>query len=151
MSLKNFKSHESLNSYDKNNISNGSWNTVPDIYPKKGPIGGLHAVLSICESEALFCVSCDMPLLQKSLVEYVCSFMIEEYDAIIAVTEEGRKQPLCAIYRKSVVSILEKQILEGNYRMMGALEQMRVNYVAIGSEYSWQLKNINTPEEYLEL
>lgn len=128
-----------------------SWNIIPDIYPGRGPIGGLHAVLSVCESDAMFCVSCDMPLLQISLVKALCGYMKDDVDAVIAVTEEGRKHPLCGIYRKSVVPILEEQILADNNRMMAALNKMRVEYVNLDLKNSQQLKNINTPEDYLAI
>ncbi len=136
---------------NQSDIEDISWIIIPDIYSERGPIGGLHAVLSICESDAMFCVSCDMPLLQISLVNYLCGFMEEEVDAVIAVTEDGRKQPLCGIYRKSVLSVLEEQILAGDNRMMAALNKMRVKYVTIGLQDSQQLKNINTPEDFLAI
>ena len=133
---------------NRSEIPEVSWSCISDIYVNRGPIGGLHAVLSQMESDAVFCISCDMPLLQKSLVSLLFQYMKEGIDAVIAVTEDGRKHPLCGIYRKSVVGILEKQILSGNNRMMAALEQMQVTYVTILDADSRQLKNINTPEDY---
>ncbi len=136
---------------NRSDIKDISWNIIPDIYPERGPIGGLHAVLSICESDAVFCVSCDMPLLQISLVNHLCGYMKEDIDVVIAVTQDGRKHPLCGIYRKSVLPVLEEQILADNNRMMAALNKMRVEYVTLDFENSRQLKNINTPEDYLEI
>lgn len=133
---------------NRSDIKDISWKIISDLYPERGPIGGLHAVLSACSSDAMFCVSCDMPLLQISLAKELCGYMREGIDAVIAVTEDGRKHPLCGVYRKSVLPVLEEQILEGNNRMMAALQQMRVEYVTIHSQNSQQLKNINTPEEY---
>lgn len=128
-----------------------SWKIISDIYQERGPIGGLHAVLSACSSEAMFCFSCDMPFLQISLVEELCRHMKKDVDAVIAVTADGRKHPLCGIYRKSVLLVLEEQILNGNNRMMAALQKIQVEYVCIDFQNSQQLKNINTPEEYLEI
>ena len=136
---------------NRSGIENVSWNIIPDIYPERGPIGGLHAVLSECKSDAMFCVSCDMPLLQRHVATILCACMKEGVDAVIAVTEDGRKHPLCGVYRKSVLAVLEEQILSGNNRMMAALNKMQVNYVTLDSKNSQQLKNINTPEDYLEI
>ena len=136
---------------NRSDIEDVSWDIVPDIYPERGPIGGLHAVLSICKSEAIFCVSCDTPMLQMSLVKDICNCMGEEVDAVIAVTEDGRKHPLCGIYRKSVLPVLEEQILMGNNRMMAVLNRVRVEYVKIDYRNSQQLKNINTPKDYLAI
>lgn len=147
---------EELDNFEEKIIARGArcekgivWNCISDIYPEKGPIGGLHAVLSVCQSEVMFCVSCDMPFLQRSLVEELCQQWNDDTDAVIAVTQDGRKHPLCGLYRKSVVSVLEEQILAGNYRMMGVLDKIKVNYVTITAENTQQLTNINTPQEYL--
>ena len=40
-----------------------NWKVIPDIFPDHGPISGLHVALSCCESDALFVVTCDMPLI----------------------------------------------------------------------------------------
>lgn len=136
---------------NRSDIQGVSWNIISDIYPEKGPIGGLHAVLSACNSDAMICVSCDMPLLQVDLVRELCGHMKEEVDAVIAVTEDGRKHPLCGVYRKTVLPVIENQILVGNNRMVAFLDRIRVEYITIYSQNSQQLKNINTLEDYLAI
>lgn len=132
-------------------VSVPGWRNIPDIYPECGPVGGLHAALKACRSDALFCVTCDMPLITAELVQELCNQMTEEIDAVI-LKEDGRIHPTCGIYRKSAVNIFEQQILEGNYRMMRVLDRLRVKYVTIDPQTgSWQLKNINTPEDLREL
>lgn len=152
------------------------WNVIPDIYPECGPVGGLHAALTACESDALFCVSCDMPLIRRELVEELCEQMsagqaqglcgqmndgqaqglfeqiTEAFDAVIVRDESGRAHPTCGVYRKSAVPVFEQQILAGNYRVMRALEHLRIRYVTVALENGGeQLRNINTPEDYREL
>lgn len=130
-------------------ITDIGWTLISDVYPRRGPLGGLQAALSVCRSDALLCISCDMPLFQYSLAQFLCSSLTEGYDAVVAKEENGRVHPLCAVYRKSAAEMFEKQILSGNNRMMHALEQMRVRYVTIDfARGSGQLLNVNTPEEY---
>lgn len=154
------KLSEELDEFEEKMIARGnngeitdvSWLVIPDIYPERGPIGGLHAALSRCESDALFCVSCDMPLIKKTLVKYLCDLMQEEYDAVITQEKDGRIHPLCALYRKSAADIFEQQIMAGNNRLMSACDRMRVKYVTIDFEKgAQQLFNVNTPKDYLEL
>lgn len=153
------KISEELSGFEEKIIARGNasgieqvdWAVVPDIYKEIGPIGGLHAVLSTCQSDAMFFVSCDMPLLQRNLVDYLCSFMDKETDAVISVSEDGRVHPLCGIYNKSVKDILEEQIQSGNYRMMALLDRLQVKYVKISSKEERQLSNINTPIDYIHL
>lgn len=149
-----------LDGFEEKLIARGSnsqipqedWLVIPDIFLDRGSIGGLHAALSKCKSDALFCVTCDMPLFRANLAETLCAELDETCDAVIAVGEDGRKHPLCGVYRKSMASVLERQILAGNNRMMRALDQMRVKTICFDSEESVsQLKNVNTPEDYLEI
>lgn len=123
-----------------------TWSVIPDVYPYHGPIGGLHAALSSCQSEALFCAACDTPLIEKKIYDRLAVEMTEEIDVVIAVTEDGKYHPLCGIYRKSVGKIMEEQILAGNNKMMSVLKRVRVKYVEIDSK-TYGLYNINTPED----
>ena len=60
------------------NMKELSWTILPDIYPGHGPIGGLHAALKACESDALVCVSCAMPLITRGLVKKICDEFLEQ-------------------------------------------------------------------------
>ena len=134
------------------------WTVIPDRYPGHGPIGGLHAALSDCASDALFVVTCDMPLIESGLVRELCNCMqetdleaerVDAYDVVISIGMDGKIHPLCGVYRKSVVPVLEEQIVSGRNRVMEALKKLRVKYVTIDSpDQAQQLANINTPQDY---
>lgn len=136
---------------NRREITDTGWPVVEDIYPDRGPIGGLHAALTNCESDALFCVTCDVPLVQRSLVSFLYQYMDETTDAIIPIAEDGKVHPLCAIYRKKTSSAFLKKIEEGNNRIMSAFEHMNVKYVSLDEKHSKQLHNINTKEDYQRL
>jgi len=125
-----------------------SWKNIDDVYEERGPIGGMHAVLSVCDSDAMFFTTCDMPLLQRNLVEHICGLLDAKTEAVIAVSEDGRKNPLCGIYRKSVADVLTQQIQAGENRIMAVLDKLQVVYVPVDKETSQQLQNINTQDEY---
>ena len=137
------------------------WTEIPDLYPDHGPIGGLHAALSVCQADALFVVTCDMPLIKSDLVRELCDLMqktdfgkerVDAYDVVLSVGADGKIHPLCGVYRKSVLPVLEEQILSDQNRMMAALKQLRVKYVTLDSPAkARQLANINTPEDYHNL
>lgn len=137
---------------DNGGVFSTDWTVLPDIYKEHGPLGGLHSALSVCSSDALFCVTCDMPLLQKGFCKEVCDEWEDAYDAVIVETADGRKHPLCGIYRKEAAKVLEMQMKSGDNRVMRALEKMRVKVVKVDSDKTaHQLKNVNTPEDYLEI
>lgn len=152
-----------------------TWTVIPDVYPDHGPIGGIHAALAACESDALFVVTCDMPFLKGALARRLCESMIcagpddetdvtcpskrgcewsesEPYDAVVAVEEGGRVHPLCGVYGKSALPVLEEQILSERNKIMAVLDKLRVKYVTIDSSVeAQQLSNINTPQDYEKL
>ena len=59
-------------------LSGTSWTLISDSYPNHGPIGGIHAALSVCQSDALFVVTCDIPLISKRLVKEICDIFEQE-------------------------------------------------------------------------
>ena len=126
---------------------------VEDFFPDCGPLGGMYSALSVCQSEYLFTISCDMPLYQKELGEYMCSFVDGNYDAYVLVNREGRMQPQCAIYSTRIRSIFGEQIKEGNCRIFDAYDQMRVRYIPLQhSAFSDDvIRGVNSPKEYANL
>ena len=123
---------------------------VTDIYSDCGPMGGIHAALSVCDSDALFVVSCDLPLFKAELGDYLCTQLDEEIDAVVPVTSDGRIHPLCAVYRKRTASVFEKYLKAGSYKILDAYKDVRVKFIPIDRtpcNEKW-LQNINTPQEY---
>ncbi len=128
------------------------WKMIPDLYEKCGPIGGLHSALKNCKSEALFCLPCDIPLLETSLFHWLLQFLDKSCDAVVCMTPDGKRHPLSGIYWKSSAGVLEEQISCGNNRMMSALDKMKVKYVVVDSKNKEeQLFNVNTPQDYRRL
>ncbi len=132
---------------NKDSTADLTWPVIPDVYPDHGPIGGLHAALKNCRSEALFLTACDTPLIKPEVFWKLQDRMREDVDAVIAVTEDGKYHPLCGIYKKQVADLVEEQILGGDNRIRHVLKRIRVEYVQLNAEEDG-LYNINTPEDY---
>lgn len=132
---------------------------VRDIYPDCGPIGGIHAGLTACESDEVMVAACDMPFLKIELFRYLYKQMEEAgkqekvaYDGAVSVLD-GRIHPLSAIYRKTAALVMEQQILNGNYRIRAALDRMKILYVDVtgNDRFAYMLQNVNTVEEYRKI
>lgn len=126
---------------------------VADLRPGCGPLGGICAGLGACRSPYLLVVACDMPLFQVGLARYLAAFLTGGYDAYVPVDRGGRVHPLCAIYGKTALPHLEERLRQGRYRMMEALEGLRVKYVPLEhSAYPDEIvTNVNTGQEYRAL
>lgn len=120
---------------------------VFDAYPGCGPMAGLQAALSACESDALLTLSCDLPLFEKRFGRWLCSLLDENTDAVIPITSDGRSHPLCAVYRKSCAAVFENFLREGRYKLTAALQELNVHYAQAG-DFEPMLRNINTMSDY---
>ncbi len=72
------------------------------------------------------------------------------WDAVVPVTPDGKEHPLCAIYAKSCLPVLEKQLESGNYRVRDALADLSVLYVKASELTAGEKKltNMNNQASY---
>lgn len=86
---------------------------VPDIHPQWGALGGIHAALQACARDWTLIVACDLPFVTAPLFERLAALRGEQADAVVPVQDDGRPQPLCALYRRETclpeaVKLIEK-------------------------------------------
>lgn len=80
-----------------------------DLYPDRGPLGGLHAALAYARTDWIFVTACDYPFLSVDLLKYLPGLIDGTFDAIVNAQPDGRLQPLCAFYRtKPCLEIAEE-------------------------------------------
>jgi molybdopterin-guanine dinucleotide biosynthesis protein A len=78
---------------------------VEDFYKNMGPLSGIHAGLIETETEKNFIISCDLPLMNKEMIEYICNY---KSDKKIVVCKVGDYiEPTFGIYSKSIVDDIE--------------------------------------------
>lgn len=123
---------------------------VPDIYPGSS-LGGLYTALQHAETDRVFVTSCDMPFISPDIIRLICSCR-GKYDAVVPATERGL-EPLCALYAKSCLPVMQQALQAGNYRITAVLQQLEVQYLSpellqTVDPVGRGLININTPEEY---
>lgn len=121
---------------------------VIDQYPGCGPMGGLHAALTACRSDALLAVACDLPFFQRDLGELLCRSLAKGVDAVVPITPDGYRHPLCAVYRKDTAAVFQKHLDKGTYKLRAALDTVNVCEIPVPEPLRHCLQNINTPEEY---
>ncbi len=98
-----------------------------DIYPGKGPLGGIYS--SLLKSDSLYnlVVACDMPFLNISLLKYMLQ-SASDYDVIIPKIG-GRAEPLHAIYSKKCLGPI-KELLDHNVlRIISFFDKVRVKWM----------------------
>lgn len=108
-----------------------------------GPLAGLVAGLRAAQTRWLLVLACDLPLLTDDALRPILAACSAEADAIVPVTSDGHRQPLCALYRVATVQpVAEAQLTMKRYALQALLDHLSV--------VEWPLldvllHNVNTP------
>lgn len=123
---------------------------VGDVYPGKGSLGGIYSALIHSPTPYTFCVACDMPFLNPSLMDYLLSLRAG-FDAVVPVIDD-QPQGLHAVYHRRCAEPIKQLIDRNELRITGLFDRIRVRLVgeaairAIDPELR-SFTNLNTPEE----
>jgi molybdopterin-guanine dinucleotide biosynthesis protein A len=129
---------------------------VRDVYEGLGAIGGLHAALAACAGRWAAVVSCDLPFVTGGLFARLASLRGEGHDGVAPIQEDGRPQPLCALYAAAECrAAAEALIRSGELRPRELLRRVRTRWVAFSELSDMEgarlfFTNVNTPSEYEE-
>ena len=119
----------------------------PDIFKERGPLAGIHSALTHINTEAAFIVGCDMPFLNKELIQKVYrSFKSSPKDFCIP-SHKGMIEPLHGIYSKKSFLTLENFLYRNNYNAVHRfLSNQEVEYLEFDLKKE-EFLNINSPED----
>ncbi len=123
---------------------------VPDRFTDRGPLAGIHAVMKQNAFSLYIVLACDLPNLQERILRSFLD-LAEGFDAVIPRTSDGIAHPLCAIYRRSCLPVVEHALERGVSRVIET-------FLDPGLSIRWadpdegffldsDLANINTPED----
>ena len=99
-----------------------------DLYPGKGPLGGIYTGLLASPSSHSVVVACDMPFLNIELLRYMIE-LSPGFDAVVPRLGEGRVEPLHAIYSKSCLDNMKIQLEHNHLQISHSLTMLRVRYI----------------------
>ncbi len=132
-----------------------SYPTVPDVYPQWGTLGGLHAAFSACARAWAIVVACDLPFVTSELFKYLANLRLD-HEAVVPVQDDGRPQPVAALYRIDPCLQRATELIEsGRRRPLDLLETINTRLVPFAEIRNLDqaerfFVNINTPEDYYE-
>ncbi len=124
---------------------------VVDIFPNKGPLGGIHAGLSAAIHSSVFIISCDMPFFNPQLIQQLFAGS-QGFDASVCKIN-GRLEPLCAFYNQSSLPYIEACLKRDMCAVHEIFAHLWVHYLTEESIYhtmqaEWVFFNVNTPQDY---
>lgn len=127
---------------------------IPDYYREQGPLAGLHAAMTRHVSQLYIVLACDLPNLQESLLRHMIS-VIEGFDAAIPRSQNGLAHPLCAVYRRTCLPLIDDALQRGANAVIETFldNSLRIRWVDPdeGRFKDTDLANLNTPEDLQRL
>lgn len=126
--------------------------TIPDEYPGRGPLSGLHACLKQARYPACLTLSVDMPLVPAAVfAALVQAHREREPDIAITLLRHGGKwEPLLGIYQRDLHPVAER-ILQGERTAVRRLiEAAGVQFVD-WPETAELFLNCNSPADFATL
>ena len=129
---------------------------VYDVHPEWGALGGVHGALAACAAEWALVVACDLPRVKASLFHRLLTLR-HGFDAVAPLQPDGRRQPLCALYRVTECLPQSAALIEsGERKPVALLQSVSTRWVQFaeladlpGAEDFFD--NINTPQDYLRI
>jgi molybdopterin-guanine dinucleotide biosynthesis protein A len=100
---------------------------VADIYPGKGPLGGIYTgLVTSCSPQAIV-VGCDMPFLSVALLDYMTQ-LSSAVDVVVPRSQKGL-EPLCAVYSKNCLVPIQKLLERNELKIRELFNRLKVKYI----------------------
>ena len=114
-----------------------------------GPVEGIYQLLSHVKHPYCPILATDMPLLEQELLKALEQRLTGREDCLI-LREAGRIHPLCGIYKKTVIPVLEQMREQEIHKIRPLFEQVKTTYIDL-EELGFSadmVENVNTCQEY---
>ena len=118
---------------------------IQDNYKENSPLVGLISIFESLKAEEIFILSVDAPFVSKETIEKLLEHNARRFDVIVAQSPNG-VQPLCGLYKRSILPLAYAQLEKENHRLGDLLRLAHTLFVAFDEDAPFT--NLNRPEEY---
>lgn len=120
---------------------------IADRYPGEGPLGGILTALGASTAAWNLITACDMPALESVfLTRLLEAAERSQAQILLPVDSTGVPQPLCAVYHRQALPVLQRVFGAGGRKLNAALESLRADTLIV--EQVEHFQNVNTPEDW---
>jgi len=118
---------------------------IEDEAPGQGPLLAILSALRASPRAVNFILACDIPVVHIPFLQMMlakaphCEIVVPRY-------RDGKTEPLFAVYNRSIVPAIERQIGTGDRRISSLFKTCRTEFVPMDGQ-KW-FRNLNTYEEY---
>ena len=117
---------------------------VGDVFPDRGPLGGIHAGLQAIAGDRAVVLAVDTPLVPG---EFLRELIARHRGGVTLASLRGRAEPLIGVYDKALVSSCERILRGEDTSIRRLLETAECSLVEFPGDPRL-LTNCNSPEEY---
>ncbi len=118
---------------------------IKDRYKESSPLIGIISLFETLDTDELFILSVDAPFVDEKVIEVILKHTDEKFDAIIAQSPSG-VQPLCGIYRRSILPLAQENRIKENHRLHDLLKKAHTKFIIFDDDTPFT--NLNHPHEY---
>jgi molybdenum cofactor guanylyltransferase len=121
---------------------------IPDELLDIGPAGGIYTALAHSATTHNFITSCDMPFITPEAI----NFMISNLDSSIVIPNQGKLEPLFAVYATSCKTKWLQLVQQGIVKLQELITHFPCNRINIANHPLFNesfFMNINNREEFL--
>ncbi len=118
---------------------------IEDRYEVSSPLVALVSVFESLDLECIFVLSVDAPFVGQNIIDKLYAEVNVLNDVIVARSPFG-VEPLCGVYRRTILPHAKALMSEGNHRLKDLLNQVVTQEVFFESEEDFI--NLNHPDEY---
>jgi len=133
--------------YDKENLK-----IVSDEIKDKGPLSGIYIGLKTARSKYVYCIACDMPIVNLGYIKHMMEILDRESNLAIVTRALVGIEPFNAFYSKDLVDDIERHLMEEKRDVKSLLEKVKTSYIsyrkALSFSPDWSMfLNLNTRED----
>ena len=122
---------------------------ISDTFAETGPLGGIHAALSVSDTEWNLFLPVDLPLMPSSLLACLLRRAILTAAPVTAARLNGRIQPFPVVLHRAVLPSITQRLQEGNSACHAAWQgippELNSSLEAVAVEYLYQCGQCSHP------
>lgn len=131
----------------KDNKFNFDCSVIKDTHKESSPLVGIISIFETLNAEEIFILSVDAPFVDRETIEKLLSHNSHYRDAIVAQSPSGT-QPLCGLYKRSILPLAYAQLEKNNHRLGDLLRFANTLFVQFDEDRPFT--NLNNSQEYQE-
>jgi molybdenum cofactor guanylyltransferase len=126
---------------------------VQDVYPERGPLGGIHAALTESQTELNLMIGVDLPFLKVGFLQLLISVANKSGALVTVPRVGGYYEPLTAAYRKGFSVLAETALLSHRNKVDALFSHIPLRVVnedeIVRSGFSPAMfRNVNTQADW---